>query len=366
MAYEDLVKKSVHSQPVYEPGRPIEIVARELGMKPSSIAKLASNENPLGACPRGIEAARAALADAWLYPENSALFLREKLAAHLDVETEQLTISAGSNELLYLMGDLFIEPGVEVVMGQCAFIAAKIATLLYGGTPVEVPLKDDLTHDLDAMRRAITDRTRIVYLPDPNNPTGTACDPYDVIQFARALPDHVVLVYDEAYAEYRETSPDLRPLISEGRKILCTRTFSKIYGLAGLRVGYGYSDAELASLLNRVRPPFNINSIGLAAATAALEDQDWVSHSREANRLGLKQLSDGLQALGLAFTPSHANFILVRFKDAQKVNQQLQKKGLIVRPLGGYGLPDHLRISVGSSAQNQRLLEALREIGAAD
>lgn len=332
-------------------------------MDPASFVKLASNENPLGASPKALEAARAALTDAWLYPENSAYFLRNKLAERLNIGADQITVSAGSNELLYILGDLFIEPGVEVVMGECAFVATKIATLLYGGTPVEVPLDSGFKHDLDAMRAAITDRTRIVYLPDPNNPTGTACDEAEIIKFARSLPDHVLFVYDEAYVEYREKAPDLRPLIREGRKILCTRTFSKIYGLAGLRVGYGFSDPELASLLNRVRHPFNVSSIALAAAAAALDDHDFVERSREANRLGLKQLEEGLAALGLDFTHSEANFILVRVKNAATVNQELQKKGLIVRPLKAYGLSEHLRISVGTSAQNKRLLDALRDLG---
>ncbi len=364
MDYEDLVKPAIRTQPVYEPGKPIEIVAHELGLEPGFIAKLASNENPLGSSPKALAAATRALADTRLYPENSAFYLRRKLAEKLGLEPAAFTVSAGSNELLYMMGDLFLDPGVEVVMGRSAFITMKIAALLYGATPVEVPLLPDMRHDLDAMLAAITPRTRIVYLPDPNNPTGTACAPEDVVRFVRALPEHVVFVYDEAYAEYRDNAPDLRPLLREGRKVLCTRTFSKIYGLAGLRIGYGYSSLELATLLNRVRPPFNVSVPALAAALAALDDDEWVAASRKANREGLEQLAEGLAGLGLAFVPSEANFLLIRFAEADLVYQQLQTKGLIVRPVRGYQLPEYLRISVGTPAQNQRLLDALREIGA--
>lgn len=364
MNYEELVKPAIRTQPVYEPGKPIEIVAHELGLAPGDIAKLASNENPLGSSPLAVEAATRALTEARLYPENSAFYLRRKLAARLELEPDMITVSAGSNELLYMVGDLFLAPGLEVVMGRSAFITAKIVTLLYGATPVEVPLTVDLRHDLDAMLAAITPRTRLVYLPDPNNPTGTACEPADVLRFAEALPDHVVLVYDEAYTEYRDNAPDLRPLIRAGRKILGTRTFSKIYGLAGLRVGYGYSPAALAGLLDRVRPPFNVAAPALAAALAALDDEAWVLASRKANREGLRQLGEGLTRLGLAFVPSQANFLLVRLAEADTVYQQLQMKGLIVRPVGGYQLPDYLRFSVGTAAQNQRLLDALRDIGA--
>jgi histidinol-phosphate aminotransferase len=263
------------------------------GLEPGFIAKLASNENPLGSSPKALAAATRALADTRLYPENSAFYLRRKLAEKLGLEPAAFTVSAGSNELLYMMGDLFLDPGVEVVMGRSAFITMKIAALLYGATPVEVPLLPDMRHDLDAMLAAITPRTRIVYLPDPNNPTGTACAPEDVVRFVRALPEHVVFVYDEAYAEYRDNAPDLRPLLREGRKVLCTRTFSKIYGLAGLRMrlrlqqpGAGDAAQPRTPAVQRLRPRPGRGAGGAGRRRV-------VAASRKANREGLEQLAEG-------------------------------------------------------------------------
>ena len=363
MNYSQLVKPFISSVPVYVPGKPIEIVARELGMDPASIAKMASNENPLGSSPKGIRAAKAALADGNMYPENSAFYLREKLAAKLGVGMENLVVSEGSNELIYLLGDLFMAPGVEVVMSKPSFITGKIVTLLYGATPVEVPLKADLSQDLDGMLRAITPKTRVVYLPDPNNPTGTILSQAELDRFIEALPDHVLLVYDEAYREYRNDIPDVLKHIKAGRKVIATRTFSKIYGLAGLRVGYGICASELATLVERVRPPFNVSVPALAAAQAAIGDDAWVKKCRKANAEGMKALREGLEKLGLPCTKGEANFILVKFGPKSKdIFEQLQRKGFIIRPVANYGLPDYLRISVGTSEQNAGLLAAIGEI----
>jgi len=358
--YSSLLRADLAALPVYQPGRPVELVAREFGLDPASVTKLASNENPLGSSPLALEAARGALKDAWLYPDNAAWFLSGALAKHLGMERECLTLGAGSNEIFYLLAHCFLGAGKEAVMGEYAFIAYRIATLLAGGRIVSVPMPG-LRHDLDAMLDAVTDRTRLVFLPNPNNPTGTLLAADEVVAFARSLPDHVILCYDEAYAEYQENPCDLRPLIAEGRRIVCTRTFSKIYGLAGLRVGYAYSDAALAAALNSVRPPFNTGNVAQAAARAALDDTDWVRRSRQVNDCGLCYLEGEFDRLGIAWTPSAGNFILAEFADAAALHDALQRSGVIVRPVASYGLPGHLRISVGTEEQNRRLVGLLEK-----
>ncbi len=362
MQSSELMRASVKRLPVYQPGKPIELVARECGLDPREVVKLASNENPLGSSPRALEAARHALADTWLYPDNAGYFLTRALAARLGVADRQIVLAAGSNEIFYRLCDLFVEPGVEVVMGAHAFISYKIATLLHDGRPVETAMPD-LVHDPAAMLAAVTDRTRLVFLPNPNNPTGTALGAGEVLEFARSLPDHVVFCYDEAYAEYQSRPADLRPLIAEGRKVVCTRTFSKIYGLAGLRIGYAYTTPDLADALNAVRPPFNTGSVAQAAALAALDDTAFVDQSRHCNMAGQLQIEKGLAALGVESVRSEANFTLVRLGSrSEEVARGLQAAGVIVRPVANYGLPDYLRVSVGTEAQNRRFLGALESV----
>lgn len=362
MKLTDLVNPTVLTQPTYEPGKPIEDVARELGLDPATIIKLASNENALGPSPKGVAAATAALQHAELYPDGGCITLRNKLATRHGLPASQFVVGNGSNELLELLGHLFLRPGDEVVMGAPAFIVYKLVALLFGARPVEVPLVNH-THDLPAMAAAITPRTKLVFVASPNNPTGTATRAAELLAFARALPPHVVLVLDEAYAEFLEGDyvADIRPLIAEGRHIIGLRTFSKIYGLASLRVGYGYCSADLAALLNRVRQPFNVNAIGLAAAEAALDDHEFVARSLASNRAGLDQIAAGLRKLGLEYVPSHANFILVKTGHGARVFAELQSRGVIIRPVAGYGLPHWIRITVGTEEQNTRLL---RELGA--
>ncbi|MFT3829227.1 MAG: histidinol-phosphate transaminase [Opitutaceae bacterium] len=358
MNLNDLAQRHVMSQPVYEPGKPIEYVARELGLDPATIIKVASNENPLGPSPLALKAARAAMKEAQLYPDGGCVRLRDKLAAKLGLAPAQIAVGNGSNELLELLGHAFLGAGDEVVMGTPAFIVYKLVTLLFGAKPVEVPLVEH-KHDLRAMAAAITPRTKLVFLACPNNPTGTANTEAEILEFVRALPDHVVFVLDEAYAEYVENPPDLRPLIAEGRKVICLRTFSKIYGLAGFRVGYGYASAELVALLNRVRQPFNVNSLAQEAAIAALDDEAFVRRSRRVNTAGLRQLTKAFKKLGFEVAPSAANFLLVKVGDGDAVFQRLQKAGVIVRPVRGYGLPEWVRVTVGTRAQNERLLAVL-------
>lgn len=359
MNFASLAKPSVLTQPVYEPGKPIEYVARELGLDPGDIIKLASNENPFGPSPLAIAAARRALEQGELYPDGGCFDLRQKLAAVRGLGADQFIVGNGSNEIIELLGHAFVEPGDEVVMGAPAFVVYKLVTLLFGAKAVEVPLRD-WRHDLDAIRAAITPRTKLVYVCSPNNPTGTANAEAELLAFARQLPDHVVAVFDEAYAEFLEREPDMRPLIAEGRKIVCLRTFSKIYGLAALRIGYGYASAELCGLLNRVRQPFNVNAIAQAAALAALDDREFAAKTVRENRAGLAQLERGCRELGLEFVPSVANFMLIKVGDGMRVFEALQRRGVIVRPVKSYGLPEWVRITVGTRKQNERLLGELR------
>ncbi|MFA6287094.1 MAG: histidinol-phosphate transaminase [Opitutaceae bacterium] len=361
MKLEALVNPSVLTQPVYEPGKPIEDVARELGLDPATIIKLASNENPFGPSPRAKAAAVRALDQGELYPDGGCVALRARLAKEWGLDAGQFVIGNGSNELIELLGHVFLRPGDEVVMGNPSFAVYKLVTLLFGAKPVEVPLVD-YTHDLAALAAAVTPRTKLIFVPSPNNPMGTANTEAELLAFARGLPAHVVFAYDEAYAEFLDNPPDLRPLIREGRKVVCLRTFSKIYGLASLRVGYGYASAELASLLNRVRQPFNVNAIGQAAAIAALDDGEFAAKCRHENRAGLVRLESGLRALGLETVPSVANFLLVKVGDGARVFSELQKQGVIVRPMRPYGMPEWLRITVGAPVQNERLLGTLAKV----
>jgi histidinol-phosphate aminotransferase len=361
MNFQALVKPAVLTQPIYEPGKPIEYVARELGLDPATIIKMASNENPFGPSPRAVAAARQALEHGELYPDGGCFELREKLAAVRGLRADQFIVGNGSNEIIELLGHALLGAGDEVVMGEPAFVVYKLVTLVFGAKAVEVPLRNH-RHDLEKIAAAITPRTKLVYVCSPNNPTGTANSESELLAFARSLPDHVVVVFDEAYAEYVERAPDLRPLIQEGRPVVCLRTFSKIHGLASLRVGYGYSSPEMVSVLNRVRQPFNVNAIGQAAALAALDDHEFAENCARENRTGLTQLERGFSQLGLEFVPSVANFILVRVGDGAAVFNALQKCGVIVRPMKPYAMPEWLRVTVGTKAQNERLLGELARL----
>lgn len=359
MKLESLVNPAVLTQPVYEPGKPIDDVARELGLDPAGIIKLASNENPFGPSPKALAAAQQALLHGELYPDGGCFALRRKLAEVWGLAPEQFVIGNGSNEVIELIGHAFLRPGDEVVMGNPAFVVYKLVTLLFGAKAVEVPLVNH-GHVLAHLAAAITPRTRLVFVPNPNNPTGTDNPEADLLAFARALPPHVVCVFDEAYAEYLDNPPDLRPLIAEGRNVICLRTFSKIYGLAALRVGYGTTTPALAALLNRVRQPFNVNAIAQAAAIAALDDREFADRCRRENQAGMKQLAEGFTRLRLEFVPSVGNFILVRVGDGARVFDALQRRGVIIRPVNSYGLPAWVRVTIGTHDQNERFL---RELG---
>jgi len=359
MNLSQLANARILDQPVYEPGKPIDDVAKEYGLPLDQICKLASNENPWGSSALAQQAATQALKTLHLYPDGSAHALIRRLMEVHSLTQQQFVLGNGSNEIIELLCHVFLEPGDELVCGEFAFIVYKLVALLMGAQPVEVPMPG-LSHDLDLMRKAITERTKLVFLPSPNNPTGSANTEEEIFQFVRSLPEHVIFCFDEAYAEYLEAPPDLRPLIEEGRKVICLRTFSKIHGLAALRIGYGYSSPEMIGLLQRARQPFNVNAVAQAAAIGALEDGDWVSLCQKRNRDGLAQLAAGLDKLGIEYIPSHANFLLSKPGNGRSLFFELQKRGIITRALGP-ALGDYLRISVGTEHENFRLLNELEQ-----
>lgn len=361
IAYTDLANGVVTKMPVYEPGKPIEYVAREFGLEPEDIVKMASNENPFGASPKALAAVRAMLDGVNMYPDGASIDLRDRLAKLWDLKPSQFFVGNGSNEALMILGQTFLNPDCEVIYGEQAFVVYKIATILAGAKSVPVPMPNFQT-DLKAMRAAVTDKTRMIFVTNPNNPQGTVCDPEELLAFAESLPDHVILVIDEAYAEFTDKIPDMRPLIAVGKKIVVTRTFSKLYGLAGFRIGYMFGSEEVIGLMNRVRQPFNSNLPAQTAALAALDDKEFVEATLRGNAAGVRRLYAGFEALGLRYVPTHTNFMLVEIDDAATVFIELEKRGVIVRPMKGYGMPNHLRVTVGTPEQNERLLAALEEI----
>ena len=352
---------NLQAVPVYQPGRPIEEVARELGLPADDIIKLASNENPHGPSRLALAAMRKVLAQANLYPDGNAFYLKQKLAAKLGVTPAHLILGNGSNEVIEFIGHALLSPGAEVIVSQYCFAVYPIVTALFGGKLVVVPAKD-YGHDLDAMLAAITPNTRVVFVANPNNPTGTSARGEDLARFVAAVPENVVLALDEAYIEFLDEPLDLLPEIRSGQKpnLLLMRTFSKIYGLAGLRLGYGIGYPGFIAELEKVRQPFNINAVAQAGALAALDDTAHAEKTRRLNSCGLKFYARAFRKLDLEFIPSSANFILVRVGEGQRVFNEMQRLGVIVRPLGGYQLSEWVRISIGTPKENKRCLEALK------
>jgi histidinol-phosphate aminotransferase len=348
--------------PVYQPGRPIEEVARELGLPAHDIIKLASNENPLGPSPAALAAMQKVIASLHLYPDGNAFYLKQKLAQKLGLGTSNLILGNGSNEIIEFVGHALMGPGVDVVMSQYCFAVYPIVTRLFGANPIVVSARN-YGHDLPAMLKAITPRTKAIFIANPNNPTGTLASREDILRLVNEVPKQVLLVMDEAYIEFLDEPVDLLPSIRSGNhpNLLLMRTFSKIFGLAGLRLGYGIAQPELIAALEKIRQPFNINSIAQAGALAALDDVEHVRKTRENNAEGLRFFSKHLREMGLEFIPSAANFILVRVGNGQQIFETLQKQGVIVRPLGGYQLPDWIRISIGTPKENNRCLGALKQ-----
>ena len=349
--------------PVYQPGRPIEEVAREVGLPAEDIIKLASNENPLGPSRLALAAMRKALTQVNLYPDGNAFYLKQKLAAKLGLAPANLILGNGSNEILEFLGHALLPPGSEAVVSQYCFAVYPIVTHLFGAKLVTVPARN-YGHDLDGMLAAITPQTRIVFVANPNNPTGTAVSREDLTRFVNVVPPQVVIALDEAYIEFLAEPPDFLPEIRNGGKpnLLLMRTFSKIYGLAGLRIGYGIGHPELVAELEKIRQPFNSNLVAQAGALAALDDSAHAEKTRRNTARGLKLFTRAFRKLRLEFVPSCANFILVRVGEGQRVFTELQKLGVIVRPMGGYQLPEWVRISIGTSKENKRCLAALESV----
>jgi histidinol-phosphate aminotransferase len=352
--------------PTYQPGRPIEEVARELNLPAASIIKVASNENPFGPSPLALAAMQKALAGLNLYPDGNAFYLKQKLAAKLGVEPGNLILGNGSNEIIEFVSHALLDgvgSDANIVVSQYCFAIYPIVAKMFGANVIIVPAKN-YGHDLPAMLRAITPQTRIIFVANPNNPTGTLAPREEVIQFVNDVPDDVLLVMDEAYIEFLQDAVDLVPLIRLGtrKNLVLMRTFSKIYGLAGLRIGYGIGNSEFVSMLEKIRQPFNVNSLSQTAAFAALDDDEHVRKTRANNFAGLEFFGRAFRELKLEFVPSHANFILVRVGDGAKFFEAMQRQGVIVRPMGGYQLPEWVRLSVGTPAENERSLKVLKEV----
>jgi len=344
----------------YQPGKPITELAREMGLPVEKILKLASNENPLGMSPKAKKAVEAAIAGIERYPDQFDLIA--KVAACAGLGQNQVVLGNGSNDVLDLIARVFLAPGRSAVFSQHAFAVYPLATLATGAELICTPAKH-YGHDLEAMRAAIRPDTRIVWIANPNNPTGNFLPYPEVRAFLEVVPREVIVVLDEAYNEYLPPAErvDTADWIKDFPNLVVTRTFSKIYGLAGLRVGYALASMEIADLMNRVRQPFNVNNLAIAAAVAALDDHLFVADSYELNRRGMEQIVAGLKRLGLEHIPSHGNFVTFKAGDGAAVNQKLLQQGVIVRPIGGYGLPEWLRVTIGSEPENARFLDALEK-----
>jgi histidinol-phosphate aminotransferase len=349
----------------YSAGKSVEELTREKGLK--RIVKLASNENPLGMSPMALEAAQRAAAEVNRYPDGATWELKEKLAGRLGVRREMIVLGNGSNEILELMAQLFLTEGGESLYAWPSFVVYRLATLAHGGRGVEVPLDADLRHDLGAMAEAVSEKTRVVFVANPNNPTGTYVTRGEVERFMDRLPEEIPFVLDEAYYEFARhvpEYPDGVQYVRKGRPITVVRTFSKAYGLAGLRVGYAVMPESLAELLNRVRQPFNVNSIAQAAALAAMDDEEFVTRSLEHNTVEMKRISEAVEKMGFTVTPSFTNFVLIDLAglDGREIYNRLLEKGVIVRPMAPYGLPGTIRVTPGLADENDMFLEALRQV----
>lgn len=347
----------------YQGGKPITELAREMGLQPENIIKLASNENPLGISPKAEFAIQEALLDIARYPDGNSFALRDAVSKKFNVAPEQIVFGNGSNDILELAARAFLTVGCETIYSQHAFAVYPLVTQATGATGVVVPAKD-FGHDLRAMLTAITSKTRMIFVANPNNPTGTLLGKDELLAFLTQVPKNVLVVLDEAYDEYLSVAHKSEAInwLGEFENLIISRTFSKAYGLAGLRVGFGLMHADVADMMNRVRQPFNVNSVAQAAAVASLTDDDFVERSYALNQAGMLQLTQGLQKLGLDYIPSYANFVSFKVADAAIVNKKLLQNGVIVRPIANYEMPDYLRVSIGLFSENARFLEVLEQI----
>lgn len=359
----ELAPSHIRSIAPYQPGKPISELARELGLDEAGIVKLASNENPLGISPLAKQAIADAMAEIALYPDGNAFELKQAICAKFGVEAAQIVPGNGSNDVLEIAARAFLAPGLEAVYSQHAFAVYPLVTQAIGAVGISTPARE-FGHDLQAMRAAITEKTRLLFIANPNNPTGTLLEKAELRAFLKDLPRHVLVVLDEAYDEYLADDRKSESIswLKEFDNLIVTRTFSKAYGLAGLRVGFALAHPAVADMMNRVRQPFNVNSMAQAAAAAALNDDDFVRRTRDLNDAGMQQMTEGLNQLGLRYIPSFGNFISFHVADAATVNRKLLERGVIVRPIFAYEMPDWLRVSIGLPEENARFLQAMREI----
>lgn len=361
MSIQKFANQFVCDLVAYEPGKPIEETARELGLDPATIVKLASNENPLGPAPMARKAMCAEVDSVHIYPDGGGYKLRSALAEKYDLGLENVVLGNGSNEIIELLCHCFLNPNAELIAAEHAFVVYKLMATLFGAKYVEVA-DPDFIHDVDGMANAITENTRLVFIANPNNPTGTLVGQAALDRFMDRLPDHVVAVFDEAYFEFLEDAPDTIKYVKEGRNVCVLRTFSKAYGLAGLRIGYGLAAPQVAAVLQKARQPFNANAMAQAAALAAMGDQSHVQNTLDTNNAGLRFYEKAFAERGLEYVPSVANFILVEVGDGDALFQNMLEKGVIVRAMRGYKLPEWVRISIGTQQENERCLEVLDEV----
>jgi len=347
----------------YQGGKPITELAREMNLNVEDIVKLASNENPLGISPKADYAIQEAILDIARYPDGNSFALREAVSNKFSVAPEQIVFGNGSNDILELVARAYLSSDSEVIYSQHAFAVYPLVTQAMGAKGVVVPAKD-FGHDLPAMLAAVTDKTSLIFIANPNNPTGTLLAKDALYAFLKQVPQHVLVVLDEAYDEYLPAEYKSQAIgwLKEFENLVISRTFSKAYGLAGLRIGFGLCHAQIADMMNRVRQPFNVNSIAQAAAVASLADDDFVERSYALNQAGMAQLKHGFDQLGLTYIPSFANFISVKVGDAATINQKLLQRGVIVRPVANYEMPEYLRVSIGLFSENAKFLEVLTSI----
>ncbi|WP_292977182.1 histidinol-phosphate transaminase [Nitrosomonas sp.] len=362
----ELAPEYIRAIQPYQPGKPISELVRDLGLDKNEVIKLASNENPLGTSPLAKEVMIQALNESSRYPDGSGFELKAALSERLGVSTEQIVLGNGSNDVLELAARIFLKPGTSAVYSQYAFAIYPLLAQAVGARGVTVPARN-YGHDLEAMLDAITSETRIVFIANPNNPTGTLCDARDLLRFIERVPPDVLVVLDQAYDEYLPEANKTNSIawLKNFQNLVITHTFSKAYGLASVRVGFALAHADIANLMNRIRQPFNVNSIGLAAAQAALDDVEFVKLSYTTNRIGMQQMIAGLDQLGVGYIPSFGNFVSIQIDghqaDTLKIYKNLLQQGVIVRPLGNYGMPNHLRVTIGIEEENKKFLYALEQ-----
>lgn len=342
----------------YEPGKPVDDVARDLGLAPESIIKLASNENPLGPSPKALAAMQAMLNQSHFYPDGGGYHLRTAIADKFDLKRENVILGNGSNEIIEFLGHAFLSKGDEIVVSAHSFAVYHLMAQLFGAKTIEVP-DPGFAHDLDGMLKAITPKTKEVFITNPNNPTGTLLKQDEIDAFMAKVPPHVIVVFDEAYYEFVDNPADTLKYVRERENVIVLRTFSKIQGLANLRVGYGLAHEGLASVLQKTRQPFNVNGIAQAGALAGLLDQDHQDLTKRITDEGRAYLENEFAALNLEYVPSYANFVMVKVGDGNKLFKDLMAKGVIVRAMASYGLPEWIRVSVGTMEQNQRFIQEL-------